>query len=224
MQNFFLRLLWPIHWDKPGRITPWLSEDAARAALWTSAAGHRGQSCTAGLGSGSVCWPGLDTFQQWVSGSTHDSQTGGMENCVHAARLTFSLRLIRRARGENWFTTKPVGRAFPSNPASVVNNHVQLLLCWGFPFLWPSILFPSPPICLFASGKWLCRYSQVQFQKVRLMKANCELCWGKSKLSKSVMSGCRSHGDTPSQLAAMLRQECHPQSTQPRTFVWVNSK
>lgn len=101
-----------------------------------------------------------------------------MENCVHAARLTFSLRLIRRARGENWFTTKPVGRAFPSNPASVVNNHVQLLLCWGFPFLWPSILFPSPPICLFASGKWLCRYSQVQFQKVRLMKANCELRFG----------------------------------------------
>lgn len=98
-------------------------------------------------------------------------------------------------RGETWFTTEAVGRAFPSKTAAVVNNHTQLLLLWGFPFFLP---FPSLPIRLFASGKWLCRYSQVPFQKLRLLKANNEHDLGKTKLSVSLASACRSHGNTPS--------------------------
>lgn len=83
-------------WDEFSRIAPWLSGDAARAALWTSAAVHWGQSCTARLGSGSVCWPGLDTFQQWVDQPMiHTREAWKIVSMLQG--LTFSLRLTHGA-------------------------------------------------------------------------------------------------------------------------------
>jgi len=45
---------------------PDTGEDASVSEVWTSPAEHWGQSCTAGLGFGSVCRPGPDTLQQRV--------------------------------------------------------------------------------------------------------------------------------------------------------------
>lgn len=170
MHNFFLKLLCATDWDWSGRTS-------ARLRWRCFETGGLNPSSWALLHSWTRLLLSLQPRTRHIAAasvSALGSSKGGTENGTHAAALTFSLRLTHRAREEKLH--------LPLRLWEGLSLLKQLLLCWGLPYFLP---FPSLPICHFASGKWLCTYSRVLFQKVRLPTANNEFALGKPRFSIS---------------------------------------
>lgn len=83
-------------WDEFSRIAPWLWRCCKNSLVNLSSCALR-----SALHSWTWLWLSLLTrtgHVSAVSGSSHDSRQGGVENCIHAAGLTFSHGLTHRAK------------------------------------------------------------------------------------------------------------------------------
>lgn len=188
MHNFFLKLLCATDWDWSGRTS-------ARLRWRCFETGSLNPSSWALLHSWTRLLLSLQPRTRHIAAasvSALGSSKGSTENGTHAAALTFSLRLTHRAREEKL--------SLPLRLWEGLYLLKQLLLCCGVPYFLP---FPSLPICHFASGKWLCTYSRVIFQKVRLLTANNEFALGKPRFSISIWECLKEPWGHPSQPWAM---------------------